>query len=488
MQSFIESLKSEVIDQEPIVLHTHLDLQNNSIMNVDRVNDESGGDVRFQNGVSCAFVNTKHSVQVSDVVRIDADGNMLGNKVSAQTLDARDITCSSTIQTGNIRCAETVFSKVVDCDRMNTSGTTRIDHAGNVVCLSGQFSKFVDSDEIRTGGLRRIDCVGNVNGATLQTSGNTRIDAAGIVTCTQVILGDTMPISLSSDNGLIAITPLGTSSAIPSRMTSNFTDIKSSVYEASDSTGSDDAYQAFVGTGPAWVCNVADGYGFFGSYDGETRTTVNGRSLGGEWVQLIIPEGRGIVSYKLSHDTSVVNQRPKCWTLVGSSDGETFFTVHSHCIEKVGDPAEEIIMPLSCVAITHFRFIVTSIFPFSGNQMHGCITIESITIDVGFGKVQARQPKHMLDVSGTICANSIAFEGGKPFKIDSGHFEGPCGSSIKFNLHFRSVPSVTITVCNKNAGDHEYAEITAQNSATFTVRQWCGDKAVPVSINWIAII
>lgn len=486
MQSF-ETLKSDITSQCPVVLHSLLDVQNNSIQNVDRMNDESGGDIRIQNGISCSFINAKLNVQVDDVTRIDVDGNMVGNKINAQILDTKDLTCSGTVQTNNIRCAETISSKVVECDRVNTSGTTRIDHAGNVVCLSGQFSKFVDSEEFRTGGLRRIDRGGNINGTSLQTSGSTRIDANGIVTCSQVVLGDTMPISMSSDNGLIAITPLGTSAAIPSRMTSNFTEIRSLIYEASDSIGSDAAYDAFA-TGSSWVCNVADGYGFFGSYDGETKTIVNGRALGGEWVQLIIPEGRGIVSYKLSHDTSVVNQRPKCWTLVGSCDGETFFNVHSYCVEKVTDPAEEICMPLSCIAITHFRFIVTSIFPFSGNQLHGCITIDHIEIDVGFGKVQARQPKHMLDVSGTICANSLAFEGGKPFKIDSGHFEGPCGASVKFNLHFRAVPSVIITVFNKDSEDHEYAEVTAQSLTSFTVRQWSGTKSVPVCINWIAII
>lgn len=480
-----------------------VDLQNNSMQNVDRINDESGGDVRIENGLSCAYLNAKMNLRCNNIIRVDVDGNVNGNNIHANTADVKSVKCTS-IDTDEIRCAETIAAKVLDCDRLNTAGSTRLDHAGNLSCLTGKIEKYIDTNEIRTGGSVRVDNIGNISGnsvnaCTLQTSGVTRIDPDGVIAASQVVLvckgdSDSIPICISSSaKGNIAITPLGTSSAIPksSFLTGNSTDISGEVYVASDSMSSAFAYRAFAGTGSSWVCNVDDGYGFFGNYDGKTSTLVNGRALEGEWVQLTIPDPKGIISYTLTHDIRLLAQRPKSWTLVGSVDGENFFNVHTHTIDKVTDLAKEFLIPLASIAIRHFRVIVTSIFPFSGNQMHGSITIENIVIEVGFGKDQARLPKHMLDVSGTICAEALAFEHGPPIKMDAGFFKGSCATMTKFSAHFRNTPAVTVSVVNCVDAISSYAEITSQSSIGFMVRQWTIERGVAtptdVCVNWTAI-
>lgn len=478
-----------------------VDFQNNGLQNVDNINNISGGDVRIENGISCAFVNAKSSIRCNDVIRIDIDGNICGNKLKTKTIESESVKCSE-IDTEGIRCIETISARVIECDRLNTSGTTRIDQAGNLTCLTGKFVKFVEADEFRS---TRIECQDTITSDSInchefRTSGVTRIDSDGVIKGSQLILlgrgsDANVPICVSAAaNGFLAVTPLGTASAVPLVLTSNQTDCRGFLYEASDSVNSEDAFKVFT-TDDKWVCNIVDGYGFFGNYDGKTSTSVNGKQVGGEWVQLTIPNPKGIISYYLKHHEGTIEQRPKSWTLAGSIDGESFFTIHAHTVDKLSDPEVEFSIPLSSVAIRHFRIIVTSIFPFNGSHLHGSLTIDRIGFEVGFGKDHARVPKHMLDISGTICAEALAFENGNAIKIDAGFYEGPSLSQIKFKAHFRSTPSIVVSVLNTDQkvldNTHNYVEIISQNNTGFSARQWKSDlkttSPVSLCINWTAI-
>lgn len=476
-----------------------VDFRNNSLQNVDKINNISGGDVRVENGVSCSFVNAKASIRCNNVVITDADGNIFGTKINSTSVSSEFLKCSE-IDTNELRCIDTVFSRVIECDRINTSGTTRIDHAGNLVCLTGKLGKFVDANEIRSGGVCRVDAQGNVignviNGSEIQTSGVTRIDLDGVVEGSQVILlgrgnSSNVPMSLSAaSNGFIAVTPLGTSPAVSFVLTGNQTESQGLVYEASDSVGSPDAYKAFTAA-EKWVCNVSDAYGFFGDYNGKSNTFVEGKQTGGEWVQLTIPSSKGIISYYLNCDSASIEQRPKSWILAGSIDGESFFTIHAHTVDKLTDVQRAFNIPLSSVSIRHFRLIVTHIFPFNGSHLHGSLTIAEIGFQVGFGKDHVRVPKQMFDVPGNICAEAIAFDTGPPIKIDVGYYEGQSLSTIKFKAHFRSTPAIFVSVVNADDSNQQ-VQITSQCNTGFSARQWGTDLKtnVPVSlsINWTAI-
>jgi hypothetical protein len=97
-------------------------------------------------------------------------------------------------------------------------------------------------------------------------------------------------------------------------------------------------YYAFDKTGTTrWACNGAAanlyGGGTTGAntYTGTTTTMVSGAAVAGEWIQLQTP-----VPYRLSsYIMTDANARQKQWTLAGSQDGITWYTIDSQNLQTV---------------------------------------------------------------------------------------------------------------------------------------------------------
>lgn len=461
-----------------------VDMQNNSMQNVDQINNLSGGDVRFSNSVVCKSINATSSIMTHNAVRIDSQGDVFARKVEAVCMDVK----------GDIK-AEICTIGLIQTNKLETNTVNmpeaEFDRAGNLSCVSGNFAGSVSATALRTSGVTRIDGRGNVFANIVSSQSLCVVDIKADSTSTSelTISSGLKQVAISSsETGFIAITPLGSDPALPSTMTSNETIMDSKNYITSDSIGSSKAFLAFNKDGLAWDCHVIDGYGFFGSYDGQRTTLVGGKRCDGEWLQLTLPEPKGIMKYSLSHDDLSLNQRPKSWTLAGSRDGVTFFPIHKASITKLTDPSEEYVIPSSSVTIQHFRLIVTEIFPFNGNHAHGRISISNIDITVGFGKNQVRQPREMLDVYGSIACNGISVQDGQtPIKFDAGRFASDNSETVfvKFNVQFPSLPSVVVTPVSDVVS---FACVTFQTELGFFVKQFSRDGTpVSVSINWVAI-
>lgn len=146
--------------------------------------------------------------------------------------------------------------------------------------------------------------------------------------------------SATAANGLVVTGPASTTAqSFPTAaMTANTSSDGFVVTASSVNTQANvnQAYFAFdrVGT-TRWASNDATANRYSGNgsttYTGTTTTTVSGTAVAGEWIQLQTPVPYRLASYIMND----ANARQRQWTLAGSQDGITWYTIDNQNLQTV---------------------------------------------------------------------------------------------------------------------------------------------------------
>jgi hypothetical protein len=116
------------------------------------------------------------------------------------------------------------------------------------------------------------------------------------------------------------------------------------------------------------------------TYTGTTTTTVSGTAVAGEWIQLQTPVPYRLSSYVMTDG----NARQKQWTLAGSQDGITWYTIDSQNLQTVlttpvtyssfTQPGvysyyRLIVQVVTASAVTDLTDLIFNGFPYSGGSL-----------------------------------------------------------------------------------------------------------------------
>lgn len=136
--------------------------------------------------------------------------------------------------------------------------------------------------------------------------------------------------------------------------------------------GSWEPYRAFDKTisnngNSAWATTSSALYNNSGAYSSTTSTSVSGGgSVSGEYIQIQMPVSICIVSYSIQSASTYGNgysQAPSSWTLLGSIDGTTWYTVDSQTSKLFTSTGQvqQFYLPNNTSYYSYYRLIVQAI-------------------------------------------------------------------------------------------------------------------------------
>lgn len=207
--------------------------------------------------------------------------------------------------------------------------------------------------------------------------------------------------------------------------------------------------------------------------NGGGYTNVSGTSVGGDWLQLVLPAAYAITAYTIESSAQYASYCPSGWVLAGSLDGSTWSLIDTRSGQTSLAAAANSTRSYtgSSTAWQYLRFIVTNIAP-NANEFGviGSIVFNS-TVLAGTSFVS---PSLTTPVIGGGAINCI--QSGVNVSATSGT---NYPTTVPFKPVFNYAPSVTVTPMFANAP----VWINAMSSNSFTVN--CTNPSIAFS--WIAM-
>eukprot|EP01039_Chlorochromonas_danica_P021280 gene21280-26188_t len=140
-----------------------------------------------------------------------------------------------------------------------------------------------------------------------------------------------------------------------------YTASASSLYSTTDYT----AYKAFDGDGASFFHGATSSYdGETGSYSGSITTTIGGSTVGGDYLQLDLPEVAVIHTVTImprSGDSYYLQRSPRRWSLVGSYDGTSWTTIHNENSSWTAYESRSFDFSDNTIAYQYYRLVVMQV-------------------------------------------------------------------------------------------------------------------------------